>query len=155
MPAPNIFELYKVDTYIMSASLNVLNNAGISDVFTLRGNQNLPTPRVELISATGNPLGHVFVSGSKGYYDSWNVTLNATVVTDRAETPSMHDTYFSKVAALLADYSTYNSGSNLPYHTVYRADFSGASPTVQTEDNQDISTLSFVLSVFVKPEAWL
>lgn len=154
MPAPTIYELYKFETHIISASKAILNNAGITASYAQQDNSNLPSPRVELQSIFGSPTGHVHISGSTAKYDSWNATMNVLVVTDRTNNPTFHYDFTSKIISLLGEYSNYNSGSNLPYHSVVKADYNGSTPSVETDDNKDVSALSFVLSVWVKPSAW-
>lgn len=155
MPAPNIETLYKFESYIMAAAETVLNNAGVSSSYVQRDDAELTTPRVELQFALGAANGHVYLSGSKAYQDGFEGNLSALVVTDRFNNSSFHNEFSSKVSALLSDPSNFNSGSNLPYHSVVRSDLVSVSPTINTEDGQDVSGLSFVLSIWIKPTSWL
>jgi hypothetical protein len=155
MPAPTIQDIYKFETALMNASEAVLTAAGITSSFAQMDNSNLSTPRVELQGVMGAPTGHVKLSGSMAYHDAWNATMNIIVVTERTNNPTFHNEFTGKVIAHLSDASQLNSGSNMPYHYVARSDFMGSSPSVEAEDNKDVSSLTFALSVWVKPTAWL
>ena len=154
MPVSNRNELFKFETYLISGSKTILNNAGITTAYAQQDNTNLVSPRVELQSVVGNRTGHVHISASKADYDAWNATLNVVVITDRTNNPSSHYDLTSKVINLLANPENFNSGSTLPYHSVTRADYNGSTPQIETEDNKDLSALSFVLSVWIRPNAW-
>jgi len=154
MPATNTYELYKFETYVMSGSKSILLGEGISCSYAQQDNSNLPSPRVEVQTVFGSPTGHVRFSGSKAMYDSWNAQLNVVVVTDRTNNPTAHYDLTSKVIALLSDTDKWNSGSVLPYHCVPRADYNGSTPSIEADDNKDLSALSFVLSVWIRPTEW-
>jgi len=147
-------ELFRFETYIMSASMQILADNNITAAYAQQETSNLPTPRVEVQAVIGQPNGHTHISASKAMYDAWNANLNVVVVTERTLNQASHYEFTSKVIELLGDYANYNSGSLLPYHYVARADHQGSVPSIEAVDNKDLSALNFVLSVWIRPEKW-
>lgn len=155
MPAPTFYDLYKFEKYVADGAKTILSVAGISSSYAQQDNANLGTPRVEIQTVLGTPTGHAKLSGSKAYYDNWNVTLNAVVVTERKDgSHATHYDYTGKVISTLGDTTNWNSGSVLPYHFISRATYNGASPAVEAERNKDLSGLNFILSIWIKNDAW-
>jgi hypothetical protein len=153
MQAQSLKQLYEFEPYIISASRAVLNSEGIT-AFAQQDSRSFTTPDVSLQSIIGTPGRHVKLSGSKAYPDEFNVQLGVLVTTARNRNASTHYQYTSKVVAALSDPTNYNSGSNLPYHTVRAATYNGSTPRIEPSNNFDLTELNFALSVWIKPPAW-
>jgi hypothetical protein len=151
MPNPLIFDF---ENAVMSASYEVLTTAGIVTVDRQRDSDEKTTPRVELQAIMGAPTGHVHISGSQNFLDSYSVTLQAYVVTERSINNSEHNTIRNTVIEKLTDGNNMNSGSLMPYHHITICDFGGSQVSTDQESNYDMTGITFNLQVWVKPSVW-
>jgi hypothetical protein len=148
-------DLFKWDYYMMSASVSILANAGITASVVQSGTTDLKTPRVELQSLTGGPIGHVHHTVNSGsVYDGYNGTIQVLVVTDRALNASTHTDYVGTVIANLSNYKNFNTGSVLPYHSVVKMDFRSTNVRIDAESNLDFSALAFEYVIYIRQDAW-
>ena len=151
MSITNTFELFKYSDYMLSASVELLKAQSIS-VYGQRGSEDIRTPAVELQVNIGTPIGHVHVEDSSVVYDSFNGTLNATIVSNRTINDSNHSNLVTDVYYYLGDIEAYNS--ILPYHGLLMMKPNGYAVNVQADENTDISAVTFDFIIYIKPESW-
>jgi len=151
----NFQDLFKFEKSIMSASVEILKQVDITSSFMQTGATDLSTPRVELQSLTGGPIGHVKNTTYSGsIYDAYNGTLQVLVVTDRALNAVSQTDFTSKVISQLSNLRNFNTQSILPNHYVSKIDFRSTNVRVDAEANMDFSALSMEYIIWIRPDAW-
>lgn len=147
------YELYNMVEPIMSASLNILTEAGVTAIYKQAGTGSLETPRVEIQVSIGAPVGHVHItSPSSSVFDSFEGSIRAKIVTNRIHNPTSHTIYVSKTLNGLSNPA--NFIGRLENYDILRVKSSGPSPTVDNDKTLDVSTLNFDFLVHIRADAW-
>ena len=144
-------QLLDFSTYILSASMVTLKDAGIDSVPIQRASGSLTSPHVELSLLINAPTGHSHVSGSVSEYDAWNFSLRALVVTNRITNDVSHSIYTSKVLNKLGDPRNYN----MPYHAIPYLKPTQIVTGFDANAGLDHSTVYYDGQVWIKNEFYL
>ena len=163
MPATNLYDLYKFEDVIEQAMAVLLTANSITNAIQ-RGTASAATPRVEIKLVVGAQDARYYMRGTTpNYYGtpkSWIGNLTFTIITNRNLNSSTHTTYRSKIRMLMHNRfsTTYWSSAflstNLPYHEIVDHEETGSTEEVQSEDNLDISSITFAIKFAIKDDAW-
>lgn len=153
MPAASIAILYQFESYLDLAVQSVLQSEGVT-AFVQGGTDTLTTPRCEVQFSLGSDRKHLVPSDGSFWPNEFNGTLRLAIATNRGQNSDSHKEYRAKAIWLLNDYNRQFTSSNLPYHEVIDMTLTSATPTVQSEDDIDISTLTFSVVVGIRTDAW-
>lgn len=135
---------------ILSPYINHVDLPGESDLFV--------SPAVEVSMTRGRPTGHqqliYDVSGSvtRIINDSYEGTLDITIVTDRAINDTSHSLYTAIARNLIGNKNNFNSGSLMPFHFVQLIEEQGTSYASDNQNNLDLTKLSFNVVLAAKSE---
>lgn len=138
---------------VLSASVVLLRENGLTVSNIQRGTGSLETPRVELQCTMGNPVGHVHItSPSSSVFDAYEGSLRATVVTNRKENDSYHATYVSKCHNVLSNPASFQN--RLANHYILRVRHGGTNQSYLNDRTTDVSTITFDFLIQIKKSAW-
>ena len=156
MPATSHPVLYQWEDTIEDACLVLLAGADISNTYKQRSDDVTSTPRVGVQFVPGAATGHLFrgQAADTEHWDQFDATLNIELVTDRqrdAATPQ-HTEILGKIRWAVADCD--NWGAALDYHEVLKVMPQGTTQTVDEEQGQDASTLTYSITFGIRPDAW-
>jgi hypothetical protein len=135
---------------ILSPYISNVELPGESDLFI--------SPAVEVSMTRGRPTGHQQLvynnSGSvtRIFNDSYEGTLDVTIVTDRAINDVSHSLYTGIARNLIGNKHNFNSGSLMPYHFVQVIEEQGTSYALDGPNNLDLTKLSFNVVMSAKSE---
>lgn len=171
MPAATLAELYDLERPLEQAWKQVLRSNGLPIGFTQREAVDLPVPRIDIQAALGAATGHrkAFLTGS-AYLDAWSCRLSLQIVTQRQADagalteedaiarPALPEDLHNRIRAkvrLLAQYAQDKfTAAVLPYHVLTKIVEAGTAPSVLTEDDCDVSVVSFDCLVSIRADAW-
>ena len=153
MPAPDLDTLYDVEHYVEAAVKAMLEAESIV-VADHRSNEDLITPRAEVMFAIQESAEHYQFVDDEPFVDSWRGNLSIACVTNRAKDPASHRVYVRKVRRVMSQDPTYSINEGMDYHTVIRAIEAGTEYDVAGDDDLDASRLNFSLQVHIRPDAW-
>lgn len=135
---------------ILSPYINHVDLPGESDLFI--------SPAVEVSMTRGRPTGHqqlVYTASgsvSRIINDSYEGTLDITIVTDRAINDVSHSLYTGIARNLIGNKNNFNSGSLMPFHTVQVIEEQGTSYALDVPNNLDLTKLSFNVVMSARSE---
>jgi len=146
--------LYDFEGQIESATDAVLSTL-LSDVRKPRDTDEMATPRCVAQFTVERALAKLFqVPNGDLRHSIYDGTLAITIVTDRRNSASSHNSFRAKVRTLMADYrKQFNTETLLPYLTMLRCHETSGS-AVSFENDLDHSTLTFGVTIGIKEEAW-
>lgn len=166
---PEIAHLYNFEPVLEGAWKTILLGEGITAA-TQREVENLPVPRVDVQCSMGGAIGHRRVWNGSAYLDAYACKLTLQVVTSRkavnsasgdgvqaAPAAGMADAHNALRAKIrvLAQYAEGKFGPDvLPLHALTKIQESGTIPTVASQDDCDMSQISFDCMVSIRSSAW-
>jgi uncharacterized protein (UPF0248 family) len=87
--------------------------------------------------------------------DMFRGTLQIGIVTNRKnDTANDHSDIRGTVREILNNFQITITEALLPYHKILRVSETGSTPQVSTEDDHDISQITFDITFIIRPEAW-
>ena len=153
MPAPDYETIYSFEDAIEAAVQTVLNAAGLKCYFQ-REIISVTTPYVAIQFVAGAATEHYAAVAGDYRPDIWGGSLHLQVVTDRTNNNLGHGLYRSQVRKLMAVDATFKNAVLLPYHEVFFIMESGTTPAIRTEDDLDVSTLSYTVKFGIRAGQW-
>jgi hypothetical protein len=153
MSVPRI-EVYQMEKLISIAIGSVLLANGLNDPKKQQSKDNLITPRVEIkIVSNGNvvpPAGgiHRWIDQTTkvGWVDGWTGTIYLKTITRRGASPEQdHNGILGTVRyAMLAQRQAICD--RLEWHALSHIHETGATPTFEDSQHQDVTTLSYAFT---------
>lgn len=156
MPAPKFSTCYQFEDAIEAAVKSAFNSS-ILNCYAQKDDDTVGTPRTHVQFTTGSALDHwsALLSDGSTRQDMFNGTLQVGIVTNRQDdTADSHSATRGTVRDILYNFQTTLTESLLPYHKIVRVVETGTTPEVSSEDDHDISTISFQLTFQIRPSAW-
>lgn len=156
-PAPDLETLFDVESQVENAWRHLLRLRHGIPTFTQRDAFDLPKSRVDVQCALGASAGTPQQDRlGRWWYSSWNYSLRFTVATRRGVNGAGSHRSWRARLRILASYASEAMGEDvLPYHSISGCIDAGTTPSVATDDDCDLSTLSFTGVVAVRaPESW-
>ena len=112
-------------------------------------------PYVAIQLVLGGAISHFVKTPDGEVRDQiWESSLRIQVVTDRIRTANQHSLYRQKIRVVLYDFNRQFTAEISPYYEVLSCRESGSTPTIRTEENEDISDMNWYLKFAVRDEAW-
>ena len=169
-PAPNPI-LYQFENLfeaalVTSTATLLTANTLTAQLLKQRDTTKQVTPRVEwqlivgqqeqrdyIVPNTGN-AGNNYQDAWK-YQNLWNGTLRAAIVTNRIKDSGTqyHKTIRGLIRWMIDDYIA-QVNINLQYHSIFRIFESGSQPTIEANNDEDVSKMAFTLMFSIKNSAW-
>lgn len=157
MPAPNIATLYNFESaYEDAASAHLANISGISQVLTPRTNiaaeAYAETPRATVVMAI---QGHddqavAYANASDGYADNhWRGVLSVDLATARNSGSQNHGLLRGAIRNAILNNGAVFSNTALPYYQTLEVMDAGSAQTVDPENDEIITRLSFNVTFFI------
>jgi|SRR6185503_17316406 len=153
MPAPDFETIYAIEDALDLAFATLIRAADLA-AWTQREVSQVVTPYSAVQVSLGASTEHYALVGSNYRPDIWNASLQIQVVTDRKNNNPLHSTYRAKIRNVLADDAAIKASALLPYHEVFSTLETGTTPTIQAENDLDISTLTYAVKVGTRSGAW-
>jgi hypothetical protein len=158
MPAPDFPTIYQIEEAVEDAAKSILETAGL-DVFTTRSEEDITTPRCAIQFSLGNETGRHYIDSAGVVRPAqWRGVFRVQVVTNRTtegnNSTTNHQTYKGIVRNEIAQWNTKFTETLLPYHVVADIEHSGSTPSIRTEDDQDVTEISLTMTVSVRATAW-
>lgn len=172
MPASTYFDLFDLERPIEQAWKTVLARNGLPIGFTQREISDQAVPRIDIQAAIGATTGHrkPMLTG-ESWLDAWACRITLQIVTQRKadaglETeedaiarPDLPEDLHHRIRAkirYLAQYAAgkFNDRALLPYHVLTKIEEGGTAPSVISEDDCDVSAVSFDCLVSIHKDAW-
>ena len=159
MSAPTLVALYDFETQIESAVSAVLTAGGVTVGATARGPELLATPCVEVVCNMNGPwpggnATRLYNVGGDWRPDQFSASVLVTVLTDRKRNPSSHGTFRGNVRALLYQFVSKFTGTNLPYLDIMDFTETGSAQAQDDPRGLDATTLSWEVRFAILPTAW-
>lgn len=159
MSAPTLAALYDFETQIETAVAGVLTAGGVTVGGTARGADVLNSPCVEVVCNLNGPWPggnstRLFSVGGDYRPDQFSASLLVTVLTDRKRNASSHGAFRGNVRALLYQFVSKFTGSNLPYLVIMDCTETGSSQSQDESRCLDITVLSWDVRFAILPTAW-
>lgn len=152
MVAPDAITLYQLEDHLEDAAREILESGGVN-CLTQRSDEKRSLPVVGLLAQIGKQTRHkARLPDGSFCFDAWEARLSATIITDRTANGDRHDLIRAKVRCLLGDPSRWNAP--LPYHAIADVLEAGTSPTLEQDEDLDVSEIAFELVVNIRPDAW-
>ena len=156
MPAPKFSTCYRLEDYIETAVKSALNNA-LLNCYAQRDEDTVGTPRTHVQFVTGPALEHYsqLLSDGTTRIDRFTGTLQVAIVTNRADdVADSHSATRGTVREVLYNHQVTITEAMLPYHVLLRIVETGTTPETSSDDDHDISTISFQVVFQIRPSAW-
>lgn len=163
MPAPNDAILYETDR-IESAFVTIIQNALPSGVQFVKKRDAVmdQTPRVEYVltlqqNNTQRHLRYLDNSFAPAQpLNSWNYTLQPTIVTNRTTNGGQHTRIVGVVRQSLQYYSLLNTwdASVAPYHAITSIGEAQTDNTIESDGDLDMQRLTFSGMCNIRDSAW-
>lgn len=160
MPAQDIQTLYLFRSTVEPVIQAALIAAGLPDgkVYVSRSGVTQATPCISVQLQLGANNGHRFNPPTLSYwiFDQWACTVNIELLTNRASdaAQNVHEAYEALIRMSIVDVFA-RVNPSLDYHAFAEAPRdAGSNYTVDTQNNIDISRLSFNSVLAIKRDAW-
>lgn len=153
MQASDFETLYKIEDAMETAVKTLFEQNSITGL-RQRDADSAATPRATIQFTVGANTEHyhIFPNGETRP-DIWSGSLSIGVVTDRTKNNSDHSSIRAKIRHLLYSFAT-TLNPILAYHSIMRVLESGTTPTVISDQNQDMSEINFTVNFCIRPDAW-
>jgi uncharacterized protein (UPF0248 family) len=156
MPAPKFSTVYQFEDAIESAVKSSFNLSNLN-CFAQRDGDTVGTPRTFVQFTSGAASDHLskLLSDGSVRQDMFRGTLQIGIVTNRKnDTANDHSDIRGTVREILNNFQITITEALLPYHKILRVSETGSTPQVSTEDDHDISQITFDITFIIRPEAW-
>jgi hypothetical protein len=155
-PKPNL-AIYDFEGALEKAFQTALNGIlGIPNAPTQGETKKLLSPRVEAKFVGGQNELHRYVVPNTNwdYCLLWSGILALKVVTERTKEQNI-STHRMNVAAVrwLSQWPTEHISPNMPLHRLTQIIETGANPTIVTENNLDVTGMSFKIMINIRTAA--
>lgn len=159
MSAPTFAALYDFETQIEAAVSDVLTAGGVTVGATARSTELLASPCVEVVCNLNGPWPggnstRLYSVGGDYRPDQFSAAVLVTVLTDRKRNASSHGTFRGNVRALLYQFVSKFTGSNLPYLAIMDFTETGSSQSQDESRCLDVTFLSWEVRFAILPTAW-
>jgi hypothetical protein len=148
-------DLYDFEGAVEGSARAILEANGVTSAMIQRDDRVLSTPRVSLqFTVSGCPEHYGFrPSNAEFFLDIWEGTLAVEILTDRKRNPEQHALLRSVARYYLAQPLLYTEAL-MPFHQLAKVLPGQCSPSIRTEDNEDISVVSFAMTLRIRDDAW-
>ena len=164
MAAPDIPTLYDFETAYEDALANYfagINGAPFTYVYTPRTNgadePKLATPRVTIaMSITGTGVQEEFRQGSTtaNYYAHKTGTIGLMVATQRSNTAQNHGNLRGRARQAMLEVTAALNSNTVPYYQTLFVTEQGATQSIDAENDEIITQLSYAIEFFIPPSSW-
>ena len=156
VPATAWETLYRFEDYIEAAAKTILTARNVTTVYIQQDTTDLVTPRASLQFVVGGAIEHYGMRASDGqmFVDRWQGRLTVEVATARNVNKSSHSAIRSKVRQYLGQWGLFRTDALLPYHDIARVFEGPSSPIIRTEEDEDVSQISFEIIFGIRSGAW-
>lgn len=162
--APDYDTIFDVEHAVETAVKAVLASFGIAG-FTQMETTDLPRERVDIQLQLGGQRPHRgLIGGGQHCRDSWDGTLVFNVWTPRMESdgngqqvpadPRKHGKFRGRIRWAVEHFAGSFTEALLPYHSLVSIEQINTDPTINLEDDLDVSALQFRVIVGVRTGAW-
>lgn len=160
------YNFINIDENVENAAVYLINNSisssfGLTDCVNVRrDNEITKTPAVNIKYNLGNPTGHYVILYDKDNvprelrHDRFDGNLNISIITERDIDSNYHNAIKNNIRWVIGNTYYFNSGSLLPYHTIYDIIDNGSDSGIEQSTNIDVSNLNFQIKVGIKPDVW-
>lgn len=156
MSAPDLETLYQLQEAFEPAVATVLEDATGVSCFTTFSTDVEGTPRIAVRLEVGDWTGHYGFHNGTPRPDAWNATLTVTVVTNREkdDQAGVHSATVALVRSTLLQFFDLFTTDVLPYHAFTDLRDGGATPSVEAEESEDSTDITFQAVVSILADAW-
>lgn len=154
MSATDYEQLYDFESNIELGIKAVLEGFDLR-VFRQTDGDTVTHPYVAVQLVLGSALDHpVEAPDGTVRNDVWESTLKTQIVTERTRTTNQHSLYRQRCRKAFYDFRRTFTEAALPWYQITNMFESGSTPTIATENNEDISDLNWYLRFQIRPRAW-
>lgn len=154
MPAPDYETIYDYEGAIEAAVKTLLTDNGIT-AYRQRDSDERVTPFAVVQLTTGAASGHMArLPNGDMRPDQFAGTLNIAIVTNRGTNNENHPTIRAKIRNLLYRFQETFTKAELAHHSIYNVLEAGTTPSIESEDDFDISTINFAIRFSIRHDAW-
>lgn len=165
MPAPDLLTIFDVEAALEDAVKAVLATYDLPPGLTSRETGNLPAERIDIQFALGACQGHKSqITPGQYVRDAWTGRLTLNLWTrrivqteeDKPEPvdPSLHGRIRAQLRIACEYFAGKFDATVLPYHVLTSIVHAGTDPTVNVEDDCDLSALHYDCLVSVRSGSW-
>lgn len=154
----NLEPLYNVEANVEPGLCRILAlKTGVKDCHPMFGDLDLQGDRIELKLTLGAETGQCFpLHEAAAPPNAWEYTLLCRVVTTRRKgSRKEHAAIRAKVRVAMLYMSGNLTATELPYHQLVTVKHDGTDPHIETDNEQDISDMTFTGVVAVRDSAWV
>jgi hypothetical protein len=157
IPAKCLEDLFNPDDVVEEAWQKILKDRAIA-AFTQREFENLPNERVDIQMALGRATAHKHKDRHGQHWnDAWNYRLTFGIVTPRDDDPGRRRHGLMRARVRIAAQigaGLFATRLLMPYHVLTSITEEGTAPSVVSEDDCDVSEISFTGIVSIHSQAW-
>jgi len=152
MAAPDTQSLYQFENALENAAKAILTAIPLN-AYRQRDTATLATPWAAVQLSGTRADGGMHQIGNVGWPNSFEASLRIIIATNRTKNASDHSAYVGKVRAAMYTLTNW-SGALLPYHYVWSAMETGSVPSIDAEENWDMTEITFALKFQINELAW-
>jgi hypothetical protein len=153
----DLVPIYNVESNVEPGLCRILAlKTGVQECHPMHGDSELKGDRIELKLTLGPETGQCFpLHEATALPNAWEYSLLCRVVTTRRKgSRKEHSLIRAKIRVALLYVSEALTATELPYHQLVQVSHSGTDPHIESDNEQDVSDLSFTGVVAVRDSAW-
>lgn len=163
MPAPDLETLYEVEKAVETGLATVLAAETGKPCFTTFSGEELQAlpERIEIECQLGEATEQQYMPVINGQprhaHNTWNATLAVRYITEpqaRGAGAAQHSQMRGKIRAAMLVWRGLFTEEAFPYHVVGRPVDAGSSVSVDPNNDEDVSELTFNTPVNIRHDAW-